>query len=150
MRAWIVALPVALWVVTVAVAGFFFVHGHTGTGSDGRTSVLLQAHERDFVLSEMRGLLAAVRDITAALAENNPAGIAAAARGIGMAATHDAPPTLLAKLPLEFKRMAMPLHDGFDELAKAADRGEPVSALTGRLAHQLDRCAACHGAYRFE
>jgi cytochrome c556 len=150
MRHWIVAVPVALWVATAAVAAFFFVRGHTAPGPDGRTAILLQAGERQFVMGEMRLLLVAVRDITEAIAEGSDAKVAKVARSVGMAAAHDAPATLLAKLPLEFKRLAMPLHGGFDDLAAAAEKGEPPAALAGRLARQLDQCAGCHEAYRFD
>ncbi|CAA7611342.1 conserved hypothetical protein [Candidatus Terasakiella magnetica] len=150
MKKWMVAAPVALWVVTVAAAGYVFVRGHTIPATDGRTTVLLQPGERDFVLSEMRLLLGVVKDITGGLAEGSNAKVAAAARSVGMAATHDAPSSLLAKLPLDFKRMAMPLHGGFDDLAAAAERGETPAALAGRLGEQLGRCNQCHSAYRFD
>lgn len=150
MKAWVVAVPVVLWVATAAVAVTLFVRGNTAPGPDGRTSVLLQAEERQFVLAEMRLLLVAVRDITEAIADGKPAKVAAVARSLGMAATHDAPPTLLAKLPLEFKRQAMPLHAGFDDLAAAAENGEGSAALSRRLAQLLDRCTGCHEAYRFD
>ena len=85
-----------------------FVHGKTAPAPppDGRTSVLLSAGERDVVLAEMRLLLAAVRGISEGLAHGDRAEIATAARGVGMAAAHDAAPALMVKLPLDFKRMA--------------------------------------------
>ena len=52
-----------LWVVTLVVFGWFFVRGNTMAGTDGRTAVLLHAGERDFVLSEMRGPLAATQEV---------------------------------------------------------------------------------------
>ena len=60
------------------------------------------------------------------------------------------PAALLAKSPLDFKQMAMAMHGGFDNLASAADHGEPAKTLAGRLAGLLDRCAACHQAFRFD
>jgi hypothetical protein len=143
-------IALALWAVTVTAAGVLFVRGHTMTAPDGRTSVLLQRGERDFVLEEMRQLLVATRGINQGLAQDDRALIAQSARSIGMAAAHDAAPTLLAKLPLDFKRLAMPLHQGFDELAAAAEHGEPLPALHNRLIEQMDRCIACHAAFRLE
>jgi hypothetical protein len=119
-------------------------------GADGRTVILLQRGERDFVLEEMRQLLVAVRGINQGLAKDEKEHIARSARSIGMAAAHGAAPTLLAKLPLEFKSLAMPLHRGFDDLAAAAERGEAASSLHDRLIEQMDRCIACHAGFRLD
>lgn len=141
---------IALWVVTALAVAVVFVRGTTTAGPDGRTAILLQAGERDFVLDEMRMLLVAVRDISDGVARHDQTAVAKAARSVGMAAAHDAAPALMAKLPLEFKRLAMPLHQGFDDLAAAADRGDSPAALSARLNEQLDRCVACHAAFRLE
>lgn len=143
-------IALALWVATAAAVGFLFVHGRTAPGSDGRTAVLLQNGERDFVLTEMRSLLTAVRTIIVALAAGDTAKVAQAARAVGMAEAHDRAPALLAKLPLDFKKLAMNLHGGFDALAAAAEAGEPMPALHGRLVEQLDRCITCHESFRID
>ncbi len=143
-------IALALWLATAAVVAFVFIHGHTAPGSDGRTALLLQTGERDFVLAEMRSLLTADRAITAALAAGDAAQVATAARAVGMAEAHDRAPALLAKLPLDFKRLAMALHGGFDDLAAAAEAGEPMLALNARLIEQLDRCIACHESFRID
>lgn len=150
MRNRIGLIALVLWAVTLAAIALVFVRGQTAPGSDGRTALLLQNSERDFVLAEMRALLLAVRDITAALAEGNAPAVAKAARAVGMAEAHDRAPALLAKLPLEFKRQAMALHGGFDALAAAAEAGEAAPALTARLIEQLDRCGACHQGFRID
>jgi len=41
------------------------------TRADGRTAVVLQAGERDFVLSEMRGMLAATQGIIEGINQND-------------------------------------------------------------------------------
>ncbi len=138
----------ALWVVTIAAAGFVFLHGDTAKAPDGRTAILVSPGQRDYVLSEMRALLVAVRDITDGVLHDDRGKVIAAAHSVGMAAAHDAAPALMAKLPLEFKRMALPLHKGFDDIAAAAQAGESTSALGDRLIGQMDRCIACHAAFR--
>lgn len=139
-----------LWLVTVAAAAVLFIRGDTSPGSDGRTAVIMGGGERDFVLAEMRNLLAAVGEVTAGLADGDRAKIAKAARQVGRAAAGDAPPALLAKLPLDFKRAAMDLHGGFDALAAAAEAGASTPVLAAQLADQLNRCSGCHQAYRFD
>ena len=141
---------IALWLGTITAAGILFVRGNTAPSPDGRTAVLMSSSERDFVMVEMRSLLAAIRNIAEGIAHDDRIEVAKAARSVGMAASHDAAPVLLAKLPLGFKQMAMPLHDGFDDLAAAADRGDAFPALTGRMIAQLDRCTACHDSFRID
>jgi hypothetical protein len=145
-------LAIGLWVVTIAVLGAMFVRGNTAPAPDGRTAIILTPAERDVVLAEMRGMLTAVRDVADGLAGNRRADVVRAAGDAGGAATHRAPVALLAKLPLEFKRMGMSLHAGFDELAAAAaaEQGEATGALLGRLTGQLNQCVACHQIYRFD
>ena len=141
---------ITLWVLTIAAVGVLFVRGSTVPAPDGRTSIRLPDGDRDFVLDEMRSLLAATRDIADAVNRNDAADVAKAARSVGMAAAHDAAPALLVKLPLDFKKLAMPMHAGFDDLATAAEHGEPAAALAARLVAQMDRCIGCHAAFRVD
>lgn len=143
-------VAIALWVMTAVIGGLLFIRGSTKAGPDGRTAILLQAGERDFILEEMRTLLVAVRDIAEGLAQDDRAKVTKAARSVGMAAARDTAPMLMAKLPLDFKRLGLPLHQGFDDLADAVERGESSSALSLRLVGQLDRCVACHASFRLE
>jgi hypothetical protein len=69
---------------------------------------------------------------------------------MGMGEAHDKAPDLLLKLPLDFKRLAMGLHGGFDEMADAAARGESAMDLNRRLIAQLDRCTTCHAGFRID
>src|SRR5690606_37263807 len=74
----IVALVV--WAVTISAAGYLFFSGYTTKGSDGRDVVLVTPAEQDEILAEMRGLLQATADITAALARSDNAAVAEIAR----------------------------------------------------------------------
>jgi hypothetical protein len=143
-------IALVLWLVTAMGLGSLFVLGRTARAPDGRTSVLMSGPEREMVFSEMRGLLVAVRDITAALAEGDTPKVGKIARAMGMGEAHDKAPDLLLKLPLDFKRLAMGLHSGFDEMADAAARGESAAGLNRRLIEQLDRCTTCHAGFRID
>lgn len=138
-----------LWAVTIAAGAYLFVFGYTTTAPDGRQAVLLSASERDHVLAEMRGLLQAVAQISAALAHDDVAEIAKVARTVGLAATQLESPVLMAKLPLDFKQMGLSIHAGFDEIAAQASAGASAQKITGLLANQLAICAGCHANYRF-
>jgi hypothetical protein len=138
-----------LWAATVSTLALLFVRGSTMPATDGRTAIRLSAGERDFVLGEMRGMLAAIQQITAALAEGDTTKAGEAAAAVGLKAAHGVPPTLMAKLPLDFKRAGIGTHQGFDDFAAAAERGAGAAALTGRLAQQMNACVGCHAGYRF-
>lgn len=144
------AITTALVVGTLAVGSWFFVRGTVTEGDDGRTSILLTAGERDFVLSEMRGLLEAVEAITFELSEANMEGVAAAARSVGMGSAGGEPMTLIAKLPLEFKKLGMETHNAFDALATEAEDMGDGSVVLGRLSGILTNCTSCHAGYRFD
>ena len=140
---------VVLLLVIAAMAFKFVVVGSVEQGADGRTVVLLAPGERDFVLREMRGFVAGVQQLTDALARDDLKAAAAAARTMGMAAAHDAPPALIGKLPLEFKTLAFATHRGFDALAADAHSlGDPKHTLA-QLAGVLHQCVECHSAYQF-
>ena len=139
-----------LWGVTVAGAGFMFVRGRTAPASDGRTAVLLAPADRDFVLAEMRNLLEATQNIAAALAEDDRAKLAAAARLGGRGSVKGVPADLLVRLPVDFKQAGMAMHGGLDMIAEAADRGESMKQLNARLADQLNLCVGCHQTYRID
>ncbi len=142
-------ITVVLIIGVLGVGSWFFVRGNVAEGDDGRTAILLTASERNFVLAEMRGLLEAVETITSELSEANMSGAAAAAKSVGMGSSGGEPVTLIAKLPLEFKKLGMGTHQAFDELAmEAKDMGDGTIVL-GKLSTILSRCTTCHAAYRF-
>jgi hypothetical protein len=141
---------IALWLVTMAVAAFFFVRGQTQVAPDGRTTVLLGSNERSLVLTEMRGMLEAVQIVVNGVKEGDMKQVAQAARASGMAAAADVNPALMAKLPLEFKQLGLSVHKRFDEIATAADSGASREQVLARLSTQLSACVACHASYRFD
>ena len=87
-RGKISALLLAVAVLAAIIAGLaykFIVVGSTEKSADGRTAIVLAPAERDLVLAEMRGFVAALQQISAALAKDDMQAVAKAARGIGMA-----------------------------------------------------------------
>ena len=149
MRNRIAVLALMLWGVTLAGALTLFVRGYTTSSPDGRIAVIVTDAEKDMVLGEMRGMLQAVADITRALAREDHAAVAAAAKTVGSVAMQNDSPALLAKLPLEFKRSGMAMHDSFDRIAAVAREGKPIREITALLGDHLSLCTACHASYRF-
>lgn len=128
----------------------FVVQGEVAETVDGRTAILLEKHERDLVLSEMRTFLESVQQITGGISDKDMTRVAEAAQKSGMSSQADVPGSLVGKLPLSFKQLGFDTHTKFDELALDArdlgDRDHTLSQLTAIL----NNCVACHAAYRFE
>lgn len=68
----------------------------------------------------------------------------------GKAAQQDMPMSLMAKLPMHFKKMGFATHTAFDQLAlDAREFGDGGPALTA-LHELMNNCIACHAAYRID
>lgn len=141
---------ILLWAVTVAGFAWFFVRGNTAAGTDNRTAVVLGTGERDLVLREMRGLLAATHGILEGINRGDREQVARSARAAGMGTAADINPALMAKLPLPFKQLGMSVHHEMDGLAAAAESGKPVAELQQMLAGALSKCVACHAAWQIK
>jgi hypothetical protein len=139
---------ISLWVITVGVLGYFFIHGWTTTGTDKRIAVQLAPAERDLVLAEMRQMLTSVHGLIEAAARTDQKGMEDAVRASGMHMAADVNPMLMAKLPLEFKQLGMSVHGDFDKLAVALAGGLDQAAALRDLSNITGRCVACHAAYR--
>ena len=139
-----------LWLVTVAVVGWFFVKGTTQPSRDGRKEIMVAAGERDLILGEMRQLLKAVHGVTTGWGTQG-AGLKdaeRAARAAGMAMAADERLELLAKLPLAFKQLGMSVHQDMDNLADGIAQGETTQQVLIRVSSITARCTACHDLYR--
>jgi hypothetical protein len=143
-------IALLLWVVTVSVFAWFFIRGSTVAGTDGRNEIVLQSRERELVLAEMRGLLAATQGILEGVNQGDMPRIIEAARAAGMAGTAEVNPALMAKLPLEFKALGMSVHHEMDEIAKAAEDKKPAAELLKMTSDTLSKCVACHAAWQLK
>jgi len=143
------SIALLLWAVTIAVFAWFFIRGNTAAGTDGRTTIVLQANERDFVLSEMRGLLSATQGIIDGVSQGDMQRVIKSSKAAGMAGAADANPALMAKLPIEFKLLGMSVHHDMDEIAKAAEAGMPAPTILKMASTTLAKCVACHTAWQF-
>ena len=142
---------VLLWVMTIAIGGWFFVKGWTTKGSDGRTEILLAPAERDRILAEMRQLLKGVDGVVRGLGESqvDRQSMNEAARAVGMKTAASTEPAIVTKLPLPFKQLGMSIHKDMDALADAIGQNETPQQILQRLSSMTARCTACHDMYRF-
>ena len=118
--------------------------------TDRRSEIALTDSESAFIRHEMRGLLESVRDILEAAQAGNHARLAAAARRSGMngpEATH-IPKSLAPKLPLEFKKLGLATHRGFDQIALDAEQIGAADLAVKQLVQLMGNCVACHATWR--
>ena len=141
---------ILLWIVTMAAFAWFVVRGNTVSGTDNRTAVVLKANERDLILREMRGLLAATAGILEGINREDMGQVTQFPRWSGMAAAADVNPALMVKLPFPLKTLGMSVHQDMDELAKAAESGKPAPELLEMLSNTLSKCVACHAAWQIK
>ncbi|MDD2721449.1 MAG: hypothetical protein PHH47_09110 [Gallionella sp.] len=144
------ATAILLWLATIAVFAWLFVHGNTTAGSDGRTAILLKTEERGLVLAEMRGLLSATQAVLDGANQNDMKLVAKTATAAGMGSAADVNPVLMAKLPVDFKSLGMSVHHDMDEIAKAAEAGVPQAEILKMTSNTLTKCVACHSAWQLK
>lgn len=140
-----------LWLITLAIGGYFFIKGTGNTGDDGRYAVLLKRDERNLVLAEMRQLLAGVQTILEAIINDDLKVVERTARSLGMKAAADVNPVLMAKLPLDFKSTGMGVHGRFDEMALKVHSGKiNKEGVLKEVSDIMLTCVGCHQAYRID
>jgi mono/diheme cytochrome c family protein len=115
---------------------------------DPRTPIVLTETERNLVLEEMRAFLDTIRSITVSLSKDDMGKIVEPAKKVGMAASGEVPPALKAKLPQQFKILAMQAHKGFDQIALDATEMADKQQTLEQLGALLGNCVACHAIYK--
>ena len=123
---------------------------HHAPSHDGRAVLELAPEERAMILEEMRLFLAGVQKMTGALAQQDMAAAAEAARSMGQKMVHEVPPALRAKLPMEFRQLGASVHGDFDQIAMDAESLKDVSYSLGQLSATLQKCVSCHAMYQIQ
>lgn len=140
---------IGLLLLVIGIMAYkFIIAGKTTAGADGRVAILLEPGERTLVLKEMRQFLEATQAMTDALTRDDLQAFAKAAKPMGMAASRNAPASLVGKLPIEFKTLGFSVHDDFDRMALDAESlGDSRHSLS-QLSATLQKCVACHKTYQ--
>jgi len=140
-------LLILLLLVIAGIAYKVVVVGSVETAADGRQALQLTPSERNLVLGEMRDFLVTVQAIISATNRGEMNSAAEAARKVGMAAQTAVPPALIAKLPLEFKKLGFDTHRKFDALALDAEQLGDPDHTREQLATLMANCTGCHASY---
>jgi len=147
------AVSGALWATTAGVLVFLFVHGNTSASSDGRIAVHVNAAEKDLILREMRMLLTSLNEVTTYVAGENYGEAAKSAAKVGTAMENAAEaghPALIAKLPMELKRLGFATHEDMDQLSALLMNGSSQREVLSKMSETTSKCVACHSVYRLE
>lgn len=123
---------------------------HHAPATDGRAVLALTPDERAMILDEMRTFLDGVQKVTDALAREDMSAVAHAARSMGQKLTHEVPPALRAKLPMEFRQMGSAVHREFDQIALDAESLKDVRYSLNQLSVTLQKCVSCHATYQIQ
>lgn len=115
-----------------------------------RKVIQLAPADRAFVLSEMRGMLGAVQNILLAADKGDTAAVAAAAKPFGLMGAQMADKKLKGRLPMDFMRMGLAMHQLFDKLAADAKTKKDPRHTTRQVAALLGHCTACHAVYALQ
>ena len=122
---------------------------HANTpGHDARTVLDLTPAERVMILQEMQLFLSGVGELTGALGRQDMPAAAKAARSMGLVMSHELPPALRNKLPMDFRQRGSEVHRDFDQIALDADSLGDVSYSLNQLSTTLQKCVACHATYQ--
>jgi len=117
---------------------------------DTREAIVLDAESRAFVIREMQQFVSGLQQAMVALSTDDVKSVAAAVRPLGMQGMSSAPPNLMSTVPQGFRQIGMPIHMAFDKIADAAEQGATAQEILSGLGMAMNRCVACHAAYRIE
>ncbi len=147
--------PKFLWLLIIALLvalGFmvkmFILTGNTIPSKDDRTAILVTEDERTMILGEMRKFLETIQGVTEAIAKGDLKTVEELATEMGQGGDADMSPSLIGKLPIEFKSLGFATHDLFTELGKTATGGDANAVLTG-LGDLMLNCTSCHAGHKF-
>lgn len=141
-----------LWLLTAAGVVYFLAFGVTRpAGADQRVVVNVTEEEKQFLLGEMRQLLAATQTIHAELGRGDREAAADAAQSVGMGMVEElaaVEATILFKLPAPMKELGLGTHRAFDDLAASIRGGASDREVMQEMSALMSRCVACHASYR--
>lgn len=143
-----------LWLVILVLAAAlafmvktFIFTGNIIPSNDERTAILVTEVERTMILSEMRKFLETIQGITEATAKGDLETVATLATEMG-AESPDMSPSLVGKLPIEFKTLGFATHALFTDLGVTA-KGGNANAVQIELGDLMLNCTSCHADNKF-
>ncbi len=143
-----------LWLIIIFLSiiifgiGYQFVTGSVVTAKDERTAIVLTKGERNFVLSEMRGLLGHMQQLISAAADKDIDRTIKIAKLLTEDSKGKTQTSIIAKTPIAFKKLSANIHTQFGELYNDAIEKRDSDYSLKQIAVIMQNCIACHGAYQ--
>lgn len=116
-------------------------------GIVARKSIVTRPNERAHILSNMRQYLTGIQEMTQALSRDDMKSAAAAARSMGMVRVYEVRLSFPNKHAIEFRDLAMELHQDFEAIAKDAEEKGDARLMLGQVARTMKKCIHCHTTY---
>ena len=135
--------------IFIIALGLFMATAAKANEVDKRQVLPLSEHQRNHVLTEMRGLLSGTQNILDALSREDMATVAREARSLGMG-TVKGEDHLKAVLPKEFVQLGMSVHKSFDKIALDAESLKDPKHTLRQLGESMQKCNACHASYQIQ
>ena len=140
------AIIVLLAALAFMIKMFIFT-GNTIPSKDDRTAILVTSDERIMILGEMRKFLETIQGITEATAKGDLETVAALATDMGNESPNVSP-SLMGKLPIEFKSLGSATHGLFTDLGETAKGGD-ANAVLRDMGNLMLNCTSCHADNKF-
>ena len=116
--------------------------------ADDRTVLLVNAEQRDFLLTEMRQMLLSSQQILEGIVNDDMEMVEQAARTSGMKMGRSTPDSIRQLLPDGFKALGPLSHRGFEKIANEADGFGDKETILKLLSEAQKSCVACHQTYQ--
>jgi len=122
----------------------------TVTFADSREAIVVNAHQRGELLSEMRELLIASQQVLEGVITNDMEMVEKSARVVGLNKAKSTPPALAKLLPSKFKMLGPQIHKAFERIANEADGFGDTDKILKELSEMQKVCTACHAIYQIQ
>ena len=125
----------------------FLVLGSVVKGEDNRIVILLNAGERNHILGEMRNLLGHMQQLTSAIADDDMDKVIEIANTLVEDSSGKTPTSIIAKMPLSFKKISLNIHSGFKKLLADSKEKRDSKLALKEVSEIMQNCLACHASH---
>ena len=129
---------------------FVFIILSNNVYADDRTIIIVNAEQRDFLLNEMRQMLASSQQILEGIVNDDMEMVEQAARASGMKMGRSTPSSIKQLLPKGFKALGPLSHRGFEKIANEASGFGDEDTILKLLSEAQKSCVACHQTYQLQ
>ncbi len=128
----------------------FIIRGNVIESSDSRVVIVLKSGDRNFILGEMRGLLAKIQQLFNALSNDDMETFTKVAKTLKEDSNGDRQQSLIGKMPIAFKQLSYKIHSDFGRLYDDAKEKKDNRFLLKEVSALMVNCVGCHAAFRLQ